>query len=133
MIIRSLALFSLILAVNTSHAQVCNVTKHSKIPSLNGLSYHKARTLLLSAGWQALQTKPNIPAKDDPDIGYGNGKEFWSRGYIEVEACSGTGLARCSFLFSDVYGNRLRVVTAGEEIPKEKESAKVTGWKFDCK
>lgn len=110
----------------------CKPTKHAKLPSVTEFTYHKARKALLSAGWQPLQTKSLSEAKTDPDVSSGNGALFWERGYVEVEACAGTGTAPCAFLFTDVYGNRLRVTTAGEEYPKEKAYAMVTGLKFVC-
>ncbi len=88
--------------------------------------------MLLAAGWQPLRTKSFNEADTDPDIAYGNGRIFWKRGYVEVESCSGTGVAACAFLFKDAYGNRLRVTTAGEELPKERAYAKVTGFRFVC-
>ena len=57
---------------------------------------------------------------------------FWSKGYVELEACSGTGVAACAFLFKDAYGNRLRVTTEGEELPEEKFYARVSAYKFVC-
>lgn len=87
---------------------------------------------MLAAGWQPLRTKSYSEADTDPDIAYGNGRAFWKRGYVEVEACSGTGVAACMFLFRDAYGNRLRVTTAGEELPEKKAYARVTGFRFVC-
>jgi hypothetical protein len=71
-------------------------------------------------------------ANTDPDIKYGNGPLFWRKGYVELEACSGTGVAACAFLFKDAYGNRLRVTTEGEEIPRLKSYARVSGVRFMC-
>ena len=51
---------------------------------------------------------------------------------VEVEGCAGSGLSPCAFLFKDIYNNRLRVTTAGEEYPKEKAYAQVTGFNFVC-
>ena len=110
----------------------CKPSKHAKLPAVTELTYHKARKALLSAGWQPLQTKSFNEANTDPDISSGNGALFWKKGYVEVEACAGTGVAPCAFLFKDAYGNRLRVTTAGEEYPKEKAYAKVTGLQFVC-
>ena len=110
----------------------CNPPKHARLPAITEFTYHKARKVLLSAGWQPLQTKSFNEAKTDPDISSGNGALFWEKGYIEVEACAGTGVAACAFLFKDAYGNRLRVTTAGEEYPKHKTYAKVTGFQFVC-
>jgi len=88
--------------------------------------------MLLAAGWQPFRTKSYNAADSDPDISYGNGRAFWRRGYVEVEACSGTGMAPCAFLFEDAYGNRLRVTSEGEELPKQKAYAGVTGFRFVC-
>ena len=123
-----------VLATNIVFAQdkPCRPAKHARLPVITDLTYHKARKKLLAAGWQPLRTKSFNQSGNDPDIAYGNGSLFWKRGYVEVEACSGTGVAACAFLFKDAYGNRLRVATAGEELPKEKAYARVTGFGFVC-
>lgn len=110
----------------------CQPNRHARFPAITDLTYHKARKRLLTAGWQPLQTKSFNEADTDPEIKYGNGRIFWKRGYVEVEACSGTGVAACTFLFKDAFGNRLRVTTAGEELPKEKAYVRVTGFRFMC-
>jgi len=110
----------------------CRPTKHARLPVITELTYHKARKRMLAAGWQPLRTKSYNEAGTDPDIAYGNGRTFWKRGYVEVEACSGTGVAACAFLFRDAYGNRLRVTTEGEELQEEKAYAIVTGFRFVC-
>ena len=110
----------------------CQTRKHAKLPAITELTYHKARKRLLAAGWQPLRTKSYNRVDTDPDIKYGNGRLFWKRGYVEVEACSGTGVAACAFLFKDAYGNRLRVTTEGEELPEQKAYAGVTGFRFVC-
>jgi hypothetical protein len=110
----------------------CPPRRHAKLPPITDSTYHKARKRLLAAGWQPVQTKSLNDADTDPDISHGNGRVFWRKGYVEVEACSGTGVAACSFLFKDAYGNRLRVTTAGEELPRRKYYARVTGFQFVC-
>jgi hypothetical protein len=110
----------------------CSPAKHAKIPAIAELTYHRARKKLLAAGWQPLRTKSFNLARTDPDISYGNGQLFWRKGYVEIESCAGTGVAACSFLFRDAYGNRLRVTTAGEELPRQKMYASVTGFSFVC-
>jgi hypothetical protein len=110
----------------------CTPKRHAKLPAITELTYHRARRKLLAAGWQPLQTKSFNKAASDPDISYGNGQLFWRKGYVEVESCAGTGVAACSFLFRDAYGNRLRVTTAGEELPRRKIYASVTGFRFVC-
>lgn len=121
-------------AAFAAHAQQkpCAPKTHAKLPVVTAMTYHAARKALLANGWQPLQTKSHNTTKVDPDIAYGNGKVFWSGGYVEVESCSGTGAAACAFLFKDAYGNRLRVTTAGMEEPKEKVFASVTGYQFTC-
>jgi len=48
---------------------------------------------------------------------------------VEIDACSNSF---CSFFFKDVYGNKLHVVTTGEEEPKQKLFAMVSNWSFVC-
>lgn len=129
-----LALLVCFLAAGTASAQdsPCRPARHAKLPAIKGSAYHRARKRLLAAGWRPLRTKPREVAADDPDISYGNGQLFWRRGYVEVESCSGTGVAACAFLFKDAYGNRLRVTTAGEELPRQKAYSTVTGFRFVC-
>lgn len=122
----------LITGVAPAQERPCRPRRHARLPAVGELTYHKARKRLLAAGWQPLRTKSSDRADDDPDISYGNGRLFWRRGYVEVEACSGTGAAACAFLFKDAYGNRLRVTTAGEEMPRRKYYARVTGYRFVC-
>lgn len=106
----------------------CKPRRHAKLPFVKDSTYHKARKKLIAAGWQPLQTK----SSDDPDVTSGNGPAFWRKGYVELEACAGTGVAACAFLFKDSHGNRLRVTTEGEELPEDKSYARVSGYKSVC-
>jgi hypothetical protein len=119
-------------AVVLAQKKPCRPDKHAKLPVISELNYHTARKKLLTNGWKPVQTKSFEDANSDPDIAYGNGRIFWKRGYVEVESCSGTGISPCNFLFKDAYGNRLRVTTAGEELPGQKAYATVTGYEFVC-
>lgn len=110
----------------------CAPQKHAKLPFVLDLTYHKARPKLLRAGWQPHPTIHHNEASTNPNTSYGNGEIFWKKGYWEIEACAGTGLAPCAFLFEDAYGNMLRVTTAGEEHPRQRYTAKVTGYKLVC-
>jgi hypothetical protein len=107
----------------------CRPARHAKLPKITGLAYHRARPMLLAAGWRPLKTKSSAT---DVDISYGNGPLFWRRGYIELESCSGTSVAACAFLFTDRFGNRLRVATEGEELPREHARATVHVSRFVC-
>jgi hypothetical protein len=125
-------IFSLATNIALSQDKPCRPAKHAKLPAITKLTYHTARKRLLAAGWQPLRTKSYNEVDDDPDIAYGNGSVFWKKGYVEVEACSGSAVAACAFLFKDAYGNQLRVSTEGEELPEEKAYATVTGFRFVC-
>ena len=125
-------IYALVVGIAWSRNKPCRPNRHARLPAITEFTYHKARKRLLAAGWQPLQTKSFGEADTEPDISYGNGRVFWRSGYVEVEACSGTGVAACSFLFKDGYGNRLRVTTAGEELPRRKVYARVTGFQFVC-
>jgi hypothetical protein len=92
-------------------------SSHIPIPAVDGLSYHLARKKIIEAGW-----KPRCtwwPHQIGLQIEYGNGHEFWNRGYREMKLASCTGYAFCRFEFVDVYSNVLVVVTAGEEFPEQ--------------
>ena len=113
-------------------AEPCVPTKHVPVPNITDKSYHQARKLLLANQWQPLVTIPFNEAEDTLMFS-GNGWGFWSKGYLEVESCAGTGMAPCVFNFTDIYGNILKVHTAGEEIAEQKNYAGVTGYGFYCK
>ncbi|WP_374392329.1 hypothetical protein [Tabrizicola sp.] len=76
------------------------------VPGIEGLPIDKARDLLLQSGWQPV---PGDPAQQN--LGWAG--ELAAAGVPEVEDCSGTGFAFCSFRYSGPAGE-LSVVTAGE-------------------
>lgn len=124
---------SLFAALPTLAADCAAPARSVPIPPLKGATYHQARARLLAAGWFPVQTKPpGVIADNDPDIAGGNGRTFWERGYLEVEACSGTGLAPCAFRWADKYGNQINVTTRGEEAPEHKAFAMAFGTRFLC-
>lgn len=100
---------------------------HLPIPNLNNLIYHEARKKLIDAGWQPRMISP---MHREGYVESGNGSIFLEKGYWEVVSCSGTGLGYCGFEFTDVYGNYLYVVTAGQEIPEEGIYAGVADWRL---
>ena len=107
----------------------CRPARHAKVPAIAGLTYPRTRRILLAGGWRPVKT--NLSATD-VNVAYGNGPFFWRRGYIELESCSGTGVAGCAFLFKDRFGNRLRVTTEGEELPKYNAHTRVNSFRFVC-
>lgn len=115
-------------AVFGQEERPCRPRRHARLPFVKEMTYQQARKRLLAAGWRPLQTK----SADDPNVNNGNGPLFWRRGYVELESCAGTGHAACSFIFKDRYGNRLRVTTEGEELPREGARAGVNGYRFLC-
>jgi hypothetical protein len=104
-----------------------NLPQHLPIPQIYGLAYHDARVRLIEGGWQPLATwwPHNLP---ELNIAVGNGKEFWQCGYHEIKSTCPTGFAFCRFEFRDAYGNKLAVITAGEEWPERKCQAGVVSW-----
>ena len=103
---------------------------HTPIPRIAGLTYDDAREKLLQAGWQPRNNHWSYAG--NPNIQYGNGRQFWEMGYHEITHASGTGLAHCTFGFQDAYGNRLMIVTAGEVIDELNATAHVWNWFFDA-
>jgi hypothetical protein len=83
------------------------------IPKIYDKPYDTARKILIREGW--LPNKRLPIHGEDVSVRNGNGPIFWKRGYWELEACSGTGLANCLFEFVDPTGRLLEVVTEGEE------------------
>ena len=83
------------------------------IPKIYGQSYDAARRILIKAGWQPNKHESNYGT--EADVQSGNGPLFWQRGYWELDACSGTGVAHCLFEFVDPAQRVLIVVTEGEE------------------
>jgi hypothetical protein len=101
---------------------------HTPIPEIYGLPYSKARQLLIQSGWQPFMNQWSYA--NDVNIRHGNGMVFWEKGYHEIDSTSGTGYGFCRFEFVDAYNNRLKVITAGEEIPVENIKAIVVRWFF---
>ena len=99
---------------------------HSPIPKIYGLPYDDARTRLIGSGWQPL--RHHWSHGSELSLHSGNGRYFWEKGYHEIENASGTGLAQCTFLYRDVYGTELVVITAGEAIPELGANACVWNW-----
>ena len=126
---KTLALVLLFCVAAFSQSKPCPPARHAKLPEIAGLTYPRARRILLAAGWRPLKTNSSAA---DVNVSYGNGPFFWRRGYVELESCSGTGVAACAFLFKDRFGNRLRVTTEGEELPDDQAHAHVNGYRFLC-
>lgn len=79
--------------------------------SINGQEYPAARNKLMKNGWKPKYFSPPFEMAPFTD---------WvqKRNYAEVEACSGTGLGRCKFVYeSETDKNSfLSVFTAGEDM-----------------
>lgn len=100
---------------------------HIPVPRIYGLPYEEARARLIATGWQPARHHWNYQTAEH-GLESGNGLYFWEQGFHEIESASGTGLAHCTFLFRDLYGTRLVVVTAGEVIPELDTTAIVWSW-----
>lgn len=100
---------------------------HIPIPRIQGLAYEDARARLMEAGWQPFLNHWSY--ENEAKITHGNELYFWEKGFHEIETCSGTGLAHCTFVFRDMYETELVVVTAGEVIPELDATALVWSWR----
>jgi hypothetical protein len=103
-----------------------------KAPSISqDMPYPSARKIIIKSGFMA----PNIPAygydpKDQKVISECYGQVVICNKYPEIDSCSGSG--HCLMIFSDAYGNILRVTTYGD-IGMEKRPPYVTGFEISCK
>lgn len=99
--------------------------KGEALPKLKqGMSYAKARKMLIDGGWQAVINPPNREL-------YGQMDHLVNKlGYYEVEDCSGTGLGLCRFLFRNYNDKKLVVVTANNEEGVEGGPI-LTSWSFE--
>ena len=99
-----------------------------EVPAISGLSYHKARKILVKDGWIPRTQRHSY---NDAGLRYGSGKVFWDLGYWEVVSCAGTAEGFCRFEFSDPSGRKLVVITAGMEDPRISAQAQVNRVFFD--
>lgn len=80
-----------------------------RVPSLKvGASYSSVRTTLSERGWRPVL----IGAATQ---GCSIGREDVCQRYEEAEACSGTGMGQCSFVWSK-HHTRIQVITSGEDV-----------------
>jgi hypothetical protein len=71
-----------------------------------GMSYQKARKILIQQGWQ-----PNISVSNEELRLDGQVRSTYNSGYKEIKACSGSGLGLCRFEFINSKGELLVVST----------------------
>lgn len=132
----ALALASCVLSVGLcGAAQAEASSRHAcaAIPSITGLTYDRARKKLIAAGWKPRRTRARDGSMNGEQDFYGNAELFWSRSYVEVGECAGTGFAQCLFTFVDPAGNRLEVETIGEELEDGSGHAKVDRVHLECR
>ncbi|MFB2772157.1 hypothetical protein ACE1AT_23155 [Pelatocladus sp. BLCC-F211] len=88
--------------------KILSRTKNSSNPAeqldlKEGMSYQKARELLIKQGWQ-----PHIQG-EPPNLNNTPVRELFDFGYEEVKDCSGTGVGACLFEFTNKAGEILSV------------------------
>ncbi len=99
-IISSLLLWFCISELMIANAQV--------IPQIKiGTPYDKVRAILIKEGW-----KPTQQSQESFDF---MAQELKERGWFETKFCAGTGRAPCIFIWKNLQGRELEVVTTGEE------------------
>ncbi|MGU3547027.1 hypothetical protein [Methylobacterium sp. A52T] len=82
------------------------------VPAIRGLPIDEARTSLIAAGWTPVKGPPSDDERE---------RALARRGVMEVDGCSGTGLAYCSFRYAGAAGT-LSVTTTGDaELPEVHE------------
>ena len=85
------------------------------------MSYAAARRMLLSSGWKTVNGSANWAEFD---------REHYvvkKLGYTEMEACSGTGMGYCLFVFRSNDRKNLRITTYNNE-EGNRGGPKISGW-----
>jgi hypothetical protein len=85
-----------------------------------GMPYPEARKLILQQGWQPNQLG------DPADLADQTVKTLFNSGYIEIKACSGTGLGPCRFEFTNAAGDLLMV----SAIPGQRTTGTRSVWRW---
>ena len=85
------------------------VGRHSEQPLIINMPYSEARQVILKSGWT-----PVTNTAPDEEVG-ARVPHFRELGYVEVDACSGTGMGYCKFIFQNEKGLFLSVIT--QEAP----------------
>ena len=99
--------------VNGVKYYYCAPGKSTLIPRIADTLYDAARKRLIGSGWQPTTIYPTTAASEVTN-------------FPETIFCSGTGIARCEFLWTDVFNNTLLISTFGEE------RRKINSFKFVC-
>ena len=121
-----------LLALSITLLPTTTIASTCKVPPIKGKDYAEARKILINNHWKPVKTIILDEDGDSPNLS-GNGRIYWPKGFYEVENCSGSGLAVCTFIFKDKNNNKLRVVTDGEEFPEENIQASVHSYKCNPK
>jgi hypothetical protein len=91
------------------------------VPNIYNMPINKARAALSEKGWTPVAGEP----KTDP-AEFGREIDLIKQGIVEVDSCSGTGLAYCGYKYRGPAGT-LSVTTAGEnDLPS------VVGYEVNC-
>lgn len=82
------------------------------------IPYHEARKIILQNGWKPYERED----RNYDTMGFHAEDLIKNFGYIEVDACSGTGMGYCTFYFKNKHDVYLRVTTKEMPFP---------GYEFD--
>lgn len=121
--LRRVGSIGLIITPPAPEETTCNGS--ATIPYIERLPINIAREMLFERGW-----KPRDLTSSGPRAA-GQAQDIASRGIVEVEDCSGTGLAFCSYLYQGAAAE-LSVTTAGE-IGENGSLPWVSGYEARCR
>ena len=126
-------IFGLLIATQPVKAN-CIPQQTQKLPNLSvKMKYPEARQALIDHGWQ-----PELNFSSNGNNPIGNMRIAIDLGYLEVDSCTLVGPPYCSFEFTDVYRNKLVVVTAGQPQdasgnPTDKNfNVPILRWFYSC-
>ena len=96
------------------------------LPHINqNQSYRALRQELIDMGWQ--------PATFELENEFETVRNHIHQveGWHEIEACSGTGLGFCKFIFQDEQGNQLSITTVNNDpVFPASERYRIYGWDY---
>ncbi|PCH98419.1 MAG: hypothetical protein COB76_07080 [Alphaproteobacteria bacterium] len=86
---------------------------HEKKSLILNMPYHDVREIIIQNGWKPYERED----RNYDTMGFHAEDLIKNFGYIEVDACSGTGMGYCQFYFKNKHGVFLRVTSKESPFP----------------